>query len=126
MANPEVAVNIEEVEPTLEELEYSAAKQLSIELRMIQRRIFESGTLMNGVLIVQIKGVLASLIKKYNEFGLLGGENVKLKLSQHGRMGQIYFEYTPRLNKLMDQVIQDAQKQMKEENETTSNDSENS
>ena len=99
-----VQIEVEEREPTQEELELMAAKQLLMELTMIKRRVYESGTLINGVLVVQIKGIVAGLMKKYNEVGMLQGETVTTKLSDYGKHASIYFKYSPRLEQLMKQV----------------------
>lgn len=101
-------VTIEEREPTQEELDYAAAKQLMVELGMIKRRIYDSGTLINGVLIVQVKGMIASLMRKYNEVGMLQGESVTLKMSDYSKHASLTFKYSPKLDVLMAQISKES------------------
>lgn len=86
------------------ELNKHAAKQLMIELMMIKKRIYESGTLVNSVLIVQIKQILRGLMRKYNDAGMLVGENVTLVLSDKTERASIRFAYSPGLQMLVRQV----------------------
>jgi hypothetical protein len=102
---PTVEMTVEEREPTPEELQLMAAKQLLIELQMIKRRIYESGTLMNGMLIMQVKFLLNGLMKKYHDAGVLLGENVALKMGGRGKHASMFFEYTPGLKTLIQQVV---------------------
>jgi hypothetical protein len=95
------SVIVDEVEPSLDELEIQAVKQLLIELKTIKKIIYDSGTLINGVLIIQIKGILKALMRKYNEYGLLVGENVTLKLSDYSKHASIDFVYSQRLLQLI-------------------------
>lgn len=103
--NANVEVKIEEQEPTQEELELMAAKQLLMELQLIKKKIYDSKTLMNGMLIMQVKFLLNGLIKKYNAVGLLAGENVSLKMGGRGKFASMFFEYTPGLKVLMEKVV---------------------
>lgn len=103
MENP--VIQIEEVEPTQEEIELQAAKQLLLELKMIKKRIYDSGTLVNSMLIVQIKQVLRGLISKYNNVGLFEGEFITLKLSNRTKHANIDFVYSQRLQYLMSKVV---------------------
>lgn len=108
MSEPQMQVEVEEREPTPEELELMAAKQLLIELHMIKRRIQTSGTILNGVLVVQVKFLLNGLIKKYNNSGLLLGEKVELKLAQGGKSrstSEMWYKYTPKLQNLVNEVV---------------------
>lgn len=97
---------VEEVEPTLEELEFLAAKQLAVELAMLRNRIYKSNTLMNSVLIVQIKQILRGFIRKYNEFGFFKGETLQLDLRGRRRDKFANFSFTAstRLKLLLDQA----------------------
>ena len=99
-------IEIEEREPTQEELDLMAAKQLLMELSMIKRRIYESGTVINCVLVVQVKGIVASLMRKYNEVGMLQGESITVKLSDYGKHANFIFKYSPKLQALMKQVAE--------------------
>jgi hypothetical protein len=105
MADVAESIDIEEFEPTLEELELQAAKQLLLELKMIKKRIYDSGTVMNSMLVVQIKQLLRGLMSKYQGFDLFKGENITLKLKGHGKFASFDFVYTDRLNQLFAQVV---------------------
>jgi len=96
---------IEEDEPTIEEVERQAVKQLILELNMIRSRVRDSGTVMNSMLVVQIKQLLRGLMSKYQTFGLLQGENVELKLNGLSKHATFDFKYTPRLNELINEVL---------------------
>lgn len=85
-------------------MEYEAAKQLLAELLMIKRRIYDSKTLVSSVLIVQIKQVLRGLIRKYNDAGLLVGENITLVLSDKTKYANIRFGYSQHLQFLISLV----------------------
>lgn len=100
-----IDVTMEEREPTQEELEIMAAKQLMIELQMIKRRIQESGTLLNGMLIMQVKFLLNGLMKKYHNLDLLKDEQVELKLTGRRINDTIQFKYSSGLQKLIDKVV---------------------
>ncbi len=102
----ENAVNIEEYEPSQEELDLMAAKQLLLELKMIKNRIYTSNTLVNSMLIVQIKMILKGLMTKYNEAGMLKGEFVTLKLSNRSKHANIDFVYSQNLRILMSKVVE--------------------
>lgn len=106
----EESVEIEEVEPTLEEVEKQAAKQLLIELKMIKQKIYDSGTVMNSMLVVQIKQLLRGLMSKYNAVGLLIGESVQLKMAGHGKYASFMFVYTPRLDALFAEIVKELPK----------------
>jgi hypothetical protein len=110
-----VEVTIEEREPTAQELNLMAAKQLLTEILMIKRRIQESKTLLNGMLIAQVRFVLNGLIKKYNNVGLLLGETVELKLTGYKPNDTIYFNYSSGLKELFDQVVDQETKKQEEE-----------
>lgn len=107
MSVMENAVNIEitEVEPTQEEVELQAAKQLMLELQMIKKRIYDSRTLINSMLIVQVKQLLRGLISKYNAVGLFEGENITLRLSNRSKHANIGFVFSPKLHLLMDRIV---------------------
>jgi hypothetical protein len=111
-----VEVTMEEREPTAEELDLMAAKQLLMELTMIKKRIYESGTLINGVLVIQVKGIVASLMRKYNEAGMLVGEVVTTKLSDYSKHASVFFQYSPRLKALMKQVVEQLDQVQKKAN----------
>lgn len=110
MQQPAVNIEFVEVEPTQEEVELQAVKQVLIELRMIKKRIYDSKTVINSMLIVQLKQILRGLIKKYNDYGLLIGENITLRLSDHSKHTSIDFVYSQRLKMLVDRVIQELPK----------------
>lgn len=101
------SVEAMEIEITLDDLELQAAKQLLVELKMIKKRIYDSGTLINGILVIQIKGVLKGLIYKYNSYGLLMGENITLSLSSYSKHANMDFVYSPKLQQLMQLVVSD-------------------
>jgi len=110
-----VEVTIEEREPTQDELNLMAAKQLLTEILMIKRRIQESKTLLNGMLIAQVRFVMNGLIKKYNNVGLLLGETVELKLTGYKPTDTIYLKYSSGLQELFDQVVAIENQNQKEE-----------
>lgn len=87
------------------DLEKHAAKQLLAELMMLKQKAYGKGTLVSSVLIVQIKQVLRGLMTKYNEAGLLLGENITLRLSDKTKHASIGFVYSPGLQLLMTQII---------------------
>lgn len=101
-------IEVEDREPTQPELDLMAAKQLLTELTMIKKRIYQSGTLMNGVLVVQIKGVIGGLMRKYHEAGVLLGENTVLKMQGYDSRASFSYIYTPYLKTLMEKATQDA------------------
>lgn len=105
--------SVEDLEPTQADLEVMAVKQLMMELNMIKRRVYESKTLMNSVLIVQIRGVLNGLIRKYNEASLFLGETIDIKLSDYGKHASIIYVYSPVLGLLIKSVVQEISKQQK-------------
>lgn len=110
MSKSQVKIDIEEAilseeEPTLEEVEKQAVKQLLLELNMIKNKVRDSGTVMNSMLVVQIKQLLRGLMSKYQTFGLLQGENVELKLNGLSKHATFDFKYTPRLNELISEVL---------------------
>ena len=105
------AINIDEYEPTLEELEFMAAKQLLLELKMIKKRIYDSGTVMNSMLVVQIKQILRGLMTKYQGFGMFIGETIELKLNGRGKFASFNFVYSKKLDELFAKVVADIQKQ---------------
>lgn len=86
-------------------MELQAAKQLLMELKMLKQKAYGRGTLVTSVLIVQIKQVLRGLMKKYNDAGLLIGENVTLRLSDRTKYASIDFIYSQGLRALMDEVM---------------------
>lgn len=96
----EVELKIDEVEPTQEQLEKAAAKQLMAELFMIQRRIY--GIKMNSMLIVQCKQLARGLISKYRSVGLFENDDVEVKYIK--KFGQIEFVPSPRLKELFNQI----------------------
>jgi hypothetical protein len=110
MSKEQVKIDIEEVEPTLEEVEKQAAKQLLLELKMIKQKIYDSGTVMNSMLVVQIKQLLRGLVTKYNNIGLLIGENVSMKMNGHGKYASFSFLYTPRLDALFAEIVSELPK----------------
>ena len=92
---------VEEVEPTVEQLEEMAAKQLLLELTRIKNQVYNSKTVMNSVLVTQLQQLARGLTTKYNTFGLFKGETIKVKLSNYGKRANFRFVYSPRLNTLM-------------------------
>ncbi len=123
--NVKVEVTSEEREPTPEELELMAAKQLLVELHMIKRRIQTSGTVLNGMLIVQVKFLLNGLIKKYNDVGLLIGEKVELKLARAGKSRsteEMFYQYSPKLQALVNEVVEEETKRQLQQQEEEKND----
>lgn len=100
--------NVIVVDSLASELEdFEAAKQLRAELAMIKSRIYASGTVMNSILIMQLKMIIRGLIKKYNDAGLLQGENITLVLKGRGRQAGFAFAYSQRLQYLI-QSVEDA------------------
>ena len=97
--------------------DFEAAKQLRAELSMIKGRVLSSGTLMNSILVTQLKMVLRGLIKKYNEAGLLLGENVTLVLNGHGRHSGFRFAYSQGLQILIEEVEAQALEALKKKAE---------
>jgi hypothetical protein len=85
-------------------MQLNAAKQLRVELAMIKNRIESSGTLMNSVLIVQLKQIIRGLVKKYQDAGLLIDQNVTLVLSDKTRYARIRFAYSQGLQIMMTQI----------------------
>lgn len=85
-------------------MDLQAAKQLLMELKMLKQKAYGNGTLVTSVLVVQIKQVLRGLMTKYNDAGLLIGENVTLRLSDRTKYASIDFVYSQGLRVLMDQV----------------------
>lgn len=102
--------SVEEVEPTLEEVEKQAAKQLLLELKMIKKKIYDSNTVMNSMLVVQIKQILRGLMSKYNGVDLLLGEHVTLKMRGHGKYASFDFVYTPRLSAMFAEIVKELPK----------------
>lgn len=108
MQESEVKIEVEEQVPSAEEmeqLELAAAQQLLLELKMIKKRIYESNTLINSVLIVQVKAILRSLIRKYNDYGFFQGENITLKLSNRSKYANLDFVYSQKLHLLFDKIV---------------------
>ncbi len=128
MSETQVKANIEEAEPTLEELEKMAAKQLLSELFMVQRRIY--GIAMNSMLLVQLKQITRGLVSKYHKAGLFIDENIDVKFLR--QQNTVELVPTPRLKAMFDIIAEDAikesieQNKEQENNEKTSDDSENS
>ena len=128
MSETQVKANIEEAEPTLEELEKMAAKQLLSELFMVQRRIY--GIAMNSMLLVQLKQITRGLVSKYHTAGLFIDENIDVKFLR--QQNTVELVPTPRLKAMFDIIAEDAikesieQNKEQENNEKTSDDSENS
>lgn len=89
--------NVSEVEPTIEEVEQAAAKQLLIELTKIKNQVYSSKTLINSMLIVQLKMLTRGLISKYNSYGLFLGETITLELSSRSAKANFRFVYSPKL-----------------------------
>lgn len=77
MSETQVKLEVQEVEPTQEEIELQAARQLLNELFMIKRRIY--GVAMNGVLLIQVKQLVRGLVRKYQEVGLFKDDNIEVK-----------------------------------------------
>jgi hypothetical protein len=94
---------------TLEEVELQAAKQLLLELKTIKKNVYDSKTLINSILIIQLKQLLRGLIHKYNDYGLFIGENITLKLSNRSKHANIDFVYTQKLNILLGKVVEELQ-----------------
>ena len=88
----------------LEELEFSAAKQLLAELSMIKKHVYDSGTL-TPMLLIQMKQIVRGLINKYHLAGLLLDQNVETKLSDYSKYPNIEFKYTPELKLMMLKVV---------------------
>lgn len=90
-------VTVEEVEPTIEEVEQAAAKQLLFEITKIKNQVYASKTVINSVLIVQLKIMARSLIAKYNSYNLFIGETIELQLSSYKQNANFRFVYSPKL-----------------------------
>lgn len=89
----------------LADLEFSAAKQLLTELMMIKQSVYNRGDL-TPMQLIQLKQVIRGLVGKYHNAGLLLDQDVTVKLSDYSKYPTISFKYTPVLEKLMFQVIQ--------------------
>lgn len=109
-------VNVVEVEPTIEQVELAASKQLLIELTRIKNQVYASKTVINSVLIVQLKIMARALIAKYNSYGLLIGETVKLELSSYDRRANFRFVYSPKLAAYIKEVTSNLNIEQKESN----------
>lgn len=92
-----------EQEPTQEQIEREAAKQLMAELFMIQRKIF--GITMNSMLLVQVKQLTRGLMTKYRNIGVFQNDNVEVKLN--GRRDTVEFVPTTRLKDLFNQISEE-------------------
>lgn len=88
---------VEEVEPTIEQVEQMAAKQLLLELTKIKNQVYASKTIVNSVLIVQLKIMARSLIAKYNSYNMFIGETIELQLSSYKSNANFRFVYSPKL-----------------------------
>lgn len=116
MENNESATPL--IAPDQVSLDYEAAKQLRMELSMIKGRVLSSNTFMNSILVTQLTMVLRGLIAKYNNAGLLKGENVTLVLNGHGRYAGFRFAYSQGLHVMMKKIEADAKAAMQQQTET--------
>jgi hypothetical protein len=118
MSETQVKVEVEEAaEPTVEEVELLAARQLLNELLMIKRRIY--GIPMNGVLLMQVKQLIRGLMRKYQEFGLFSDDDIAVKFIR--KQNAVDFTPSENLRKLFVTVTSEAMEaqQQKEQNDST-------
>jgi hypothetical protein len=119
MSETQVKLEVQEVEPTQEELELQAALQLMNEVFMIKRRIY--GVAMNGVLLIQVKQLVRGLMRKYQECGMFKGEDIGVKFVP--KQNAIDFTPTEGLRVLFAKAAEESFKaaQQKAETENESN-----
>lgn len=113
----ETDLKVEVQEPTPEQIEKAAAKQLLAELFMIQRRIL--GITMNSMLLVQLRHLSRGLMTKYRNIDIFLNEDVEVKFIR--RLNRVEFVPTPRLKELFtqisDELAEEAAKQKENEDE---------
>lgn len=113
MSKTQVKLDVAEaVEPTLEEVEKQAARQLLNEMFMIKRRIY--GIPMNGVLLIQVKQLVRGLMRKYQEFELFTGEDIEVKFFP--KRNAVEFFPTAKLQVLFDTVVNEVQQKVADDN----------
>lgn len=93
-----------------DDIEVQAAKQLLAELKMMRNQVYMNKGVMNPVLIINIKRVVRGTMKKYHNNDLLVGENVEVKLSNYGKYPDINFHFTPKLDLMMKNIIEEIKK----------------
>lgn len=106
-----------EVEPTFEELEKMAAKQLMAELLMLRKQMM--GIQMNGMMLVQCRAVVRGLITKYRNIGVFQEDDIKVEFLR--KQNRVEFVPSPYLEKLFNAISTElaAEAAKKEEDGTT-------